>query len=70
MTEILKNMFPAQTKTYLVPVAENTLALLRPVRSGETEADSRRIARTIVDTLNTEALAQVQLAIQFYIQQL
>ena len=42
VTEILKNMFPAQTKTYLVPVAENTLALLRPLRSGETEADSRR----------------------------
>lgn len=65
VAEILKNMFPAQTKTYLVPVTENTLALLRPVRSGETEADSRRIARTIVDTLNTEALAQVQLSYSF-----
>ena len=64
-TEILKNMFPAQTKTYLVPVAENTLALLRPLRSGETEADSRRIARTIVDTLSTEALIRVQLAYSF-----
>lgn len=58
-------MFPAQTKTYLVPIAEDTLALLRPVRTGETGADSRRIARTIVDTLNTEALAQVQLAYSF-----
>ena len=64
-TEILKNMFPAQTKTYLVPVAENTLALLRPLRSGETEADSRRIARTIVDTLSTEALIRVQLDYSF-----
>ena len=64
-TEILKNMFPAQTKTYLVPVAENTLALLRPLRSGETESDSRRIARTIVDTLSTEALIRVQLAYSF-----
>ena len=67
VTEILKNMFPAQTKTYLVPVAENTLALLRPLRSGETEADSRRIARTIVDTLSTEALIRVQLSYSFVI---
>ncbi len=65
VTEILKSMFPAQTKTYLVPIAEDTLALLRPVRTGETGADSRHIARTIVDTLNTEALAQVQLAYSF-----
>ncbi len=70
VAEILKNMFPARTKTYLVPVSENTLALLRPVRSGETEADSRHIARTIVDTLNTEALAQVQLAYSFVFQSL
>ncbi len=67
VTEILKNMFPAQTKTYLVPVAENTLALLRPLRSGETEADSRRIARTIVDTLSMEALIRVQLSYSFVI---
>ena len=60
-------MFPSQTKTYLVPVTENTLALLRPLRSGETESDSRRIARTIVDTLSTEALIRVQLAYSFII---
>lgn len=63
--EILKNMFPSQTKTYLVPVAENSFALLRPLHSGETEADSRRIARTIVDTLSAEALIRVQLAYSF-----
>ena len=65
VTEILKNMFPSQTKAYLVPVSEDTLALLRPVKAGEKAADSRCIARTIVDTLNTEALAQVQLSYSF-----
>ena len=65
VTEILKSLFPAQTKTYLVPVAGNSLAILRPVRSGEDGTDSRKIARMIVDTLNTEALAQVQLAYSF-----
>lgn len=67
VTEILKNMFPPQTKAYLVPVAENTLALLRPLRSDETENDSRHIARTIVDTLSAEALIRVQLAYSFII---
>ena len=67
VTEILKNMFPAQTKTYLVPVAENTLALLSPLRSGEPEPPSRRIARTIVDTLSTEPLIRVQLSYSFVI---
>ena len=65
VTEILKSLFPAQTKTYLVPVAGNSLAILRPVRSGEDGTDSRKIARMIVDTLNTEALAQVKLAYSF-----
>ena len=65
VTEILKSLFPAQTKTYLVPVAGNSLAILRSVRSGEDGTDSRKIARMIVDTLNTEALAQVQLAYSF-----
>ena len=70
MAEILKNMFPSQTKAYLVPVSENTLALLRPVTTGEKADDSRRIARTIVDTLNTEALAQVQLSYSFVFESL
>ncbi len=70
VNEILKNLFPAQTKTYLVPVKDNTTAVLRPLRSEETPEDSRHIARTIVDTLNTEALAQVQVAYSFAIENL
>lgn len=65
VTEILKSLFPAQTKTYLVPVTENSVAVLRPVRTGETGEDSRRVARMIVDTLNTEALAQVRMSYSF-----
>lgn len=60
--EILKNLFPAQTKTFLVPVNDNTIAVLRPLVQGETGDNSRHLASTIVDTLNTEALTQVQVA--------
>ena len=60
--EILKNLFPSQTKTYLVPIREDSIAILRPLRSGEIPGQMRQIASTIVDTLNTEALAHVQVS--------
>lgn len=60
--EILRNLFPSQTKTYLIPVTESITAVLRPVKSGESAADFRHIARTIVDTLNVEALSQIQIS--------
>lgn len=62
VNEILKNLFPSRTKTYLVPVTEHTLAVLRPVRASETPDDVRRTAQTMVDTLNTEALMRVRLS--------
>lgn len=60
-TEVLRNLFPSQ-KTFLIPMADNRLAILRPLRTAESEQDMPRIARTIVDTLNTEALIHVQTA--------
>lgn len=62
VTEILKSLFPSQTKTYLVPLSANAAAILRTMRTSETPDNIRNIARTIVDTLNTEALAHVRLA--------
>ena len=62
VTEILKNLFPSQTKTYLIPVTDTLTAVLRPVKEGEGTEDFRRIARTIADTLSAEALAHVQVA--------
>lgn len=58
--EILKHLFPAQTKTFLVPIEERRLAVIRPLRASETEEDILQIAHTIVDTLNMEALASVR----------
>lgn len=62
LTEILKNLFPSRSKTYLVPMSENRISVLRPLKSGETTESMRQIARTIVDTLNMEALTHVQLS--------
>lgn len=60
--EILKNLFPSQTKSYLVPMTECVLAILCPVKATESEEEFSRLAHMIVDTLNAEALAQVWVA--------
>lgn len=60
--EILKNLFPSQKKVFLVPMTESSLVILRPLRASESEKDSAKIARTIVDTLNMEALTHVHIA--------
>lgn len=60
--EILKHMFPLQTKTYLIPVTDTVMAILRPIRSEESFDDMKQIADTIVDTLNTEALIRVRIS--------
>lgn len=62
MTEILKHLFPSRTRTYLVPVTENVLVIIRPLLAEDTEKDILQSAHTIVDTLNMEALASVQVA--------
>lgn len=60
--EILKNLFPPQTHSYLVSLTESSMVVLRPVKDSETENDFLQIARTIVDTLNMEALSFIQVA--------
>ena len=62
LVEILKNLFPSRSKTYLVPMSGNTIAILRPLKSGENSNSMKQISRTMVDTLNTEALTHVQLS--------
>lgn len=61
--EILKNLFPSQVKTYLVPIDSQSLAVLKPVKAKTFSAEEcMQSARMIVDTLNTEALTHVQVS--------
>lgn len=71
--EILKHLFPSQTKTYLVPITDTLLGILKPLQTGASEEDLEQTAHTIVDTLNMEALASVQIAysrILYHLQEL
>lgn len=60
--EILKNLFPTQTKVYLIPVTETLTAVLHPVQDCKNTEQFGHISRTIIDTLNAEALTHVQLS--------
>ena len=62
MTEVLKNLFPSQTKVYLVPMTEHSLVLLYPVKKTEEEFSPMRTAQTLVDILNSEAMVRVQIS--------
>lgn len=62
VAEIIKNLFPSQSKTYLIPMGENRLVLLHPRKASDTQEDISRLAHMIVDTLNMEALTHVQVA--------
>ena len=58
----MKNLLSCRSKTYIVPLTETLLAVIRPLCQNETFEDMRHIAETIVDTLNTEALIRVRLS--------
>ncbi|TCS82159.1 carbohydrate diacid regulator [Muricomes intestini] len=60
--QVLKNLFPSQSKTYLVSMSEKSIAILRPLKVCETDEDMDHLSHTIVDTLNMEALTHVQIA--------
>lgn len=60
LTEVLKNLFPAKSGTFLIPLAETSYAVLCPVRISD--GSVRKLADMIVDTLNAEALVRVRVA--------
>ena len=45
--EVLKNLFPSQSKTYLVSMGERNLVILRPLKTSETPADIGRLAHML-----------------------
>ena len=66
LREILRELFPSQADTYLIPVSESLTAVLCSCasvfrdRPGSSAAMS--FARTIVDTLNAEAFTRIRVS--------
>ena len=61
--DILQNLFPEKGKNFIINIDERYLALVREVKEGTDSKDLEKIAKSIVDTLYTEALVKVYIGI-------
>ena len=61
--DILQNLFPEKGKNFIVNIDERYLALIKEVRPGTEAKEFEKIAKSITDTLYTEALTKVYVGI-------
>ncbi|MBO5222091.1 MAG: helix-turn-helix domain-containing protein [Clostridia bacterium] len=52
--DIVQKLFPEKTRDFVVNVGENDIALVKEVKVGIQQSDLEKLARSIVDTLNSE----------------
>lgn len=60
--ETVRNIFSTKTKDFITAVDEKNIILVKEVKSNETYDDMNKIAKVIVDMLNTEAMSSVHVA--------
>ena len=61
-SELLSSMFTSQAGDYVTAVDENSVILVKSVKSGESYEDIDDTANTIVDMMNTEAMLDVRVS--------
>jgi carbohydrate diacid regulator len=61
--DILQNLFPEKGKNFIVNIDERYIALVKEVRPGVDAKELEKTAKSIADTLYTEALAKVYIGI-------
>ena len=52
--DIVQNLFPEKTRDFVINVGDNDIALVKEVKTGVQPRDLEKLARSIVDTLNSE----------------
>ncbi len=60
--ETMRSLFATKVKDFVTAVDEKNIIMVKEVRPGETYEDLDKIANTVLDMLNTEAMSQVQIA--------
>ncbi len=68
--ETLKGLYATGTKDYVTSVEENNIVLIKTLSSTENYKDVNYIAKTIVDTLNAEAMVSVRVAYSTIVQEI
>ena len=52
--DIVQSLFPDKTKDFVINIGENDIALVKEVKPNTESRDLEKLARSIVDTLNSE----------------
>lgn len=60
--ETVRSLFSAKTKDFVTAVDEKNIILVKEVKPGENYDDMDKTAKTILDMLNSEAMAKVHVA--------
>lgn len=60
--ETVRSLFSTKTKDFITAVDEKNIILVKELKQNETYDDMEKIAKVILDMLNTEAMTKVQVA--------
>lgn len=63
LMDVLRNLFPGKTRDFITAVDENSIILVKDVSEDPNRSSNEKIAKMIVDTLNSETLSKVRVAL-------
>ncbi len=63
LVEVVQSLFPEKNRDFVFSLDERNTILAKEVKSDMSEAELDRLAQTVLDTVNTEAYAQVTIGI-------
>jgi len=63
LKEVVRSMFPSKSKDFVTAVDERNIILVKEVREKELIEDKEKIARMIYDTLSSEAMSSISVAV-------
>ena len=61
--DVMQNLFPDKTRDFVISINETDIVLVKEIRSGIDPKDLEKLARSIVDTLNSEFYTHVTVGI-------
>lgn len=61
--ETVRTLFATKTKDFVTAVDEKSIIIVKEVRPNDTYEDLEKLARTVLDTLNMEAMSKVRIAL-------
>lgn len=68
--ELLKGMYTGQTGDHVTTVDEKSVILIKALKEDSSQEELERVAKTIVDMMNTEAMLNVRVAYGTVVQEL